>query len=519
MIARAALVGALALGLGCGARTGLEALDGGPVAPPCVTDRDCDDGRHCTGTERCLEGRCAAGDPVECAAPAGVCDEARCDDTARACVTARVSADRDGDGYFGRVRGRPACGDDCDDDNPAVHPGATEVCNSRDDDCDGAVDEGSRLVTTDTLVRVSDAATQPGGPGGLAWTGASYTASWWAYQGGKARVFVSPLDRLGQRQGEAQPVSLLPADAFGAALAWTGRAVGAVWQDRRDPGAGYEVYFNRFDPTGARLGPDVRVSGTAGHSIQPALVWTGTDFVVVWQEAIDRRDPSRFVLAVRRLDATGRPATAALVLAAIPRSAEGPSIAAAPDGTLGVAWTDTRDGGRAVYFEAYTLGETLRIVAPARRVSPPGHTAVHPHAVFNAGAWALTWYDDAAGSSDREVWGAVLGSDGAAQTAARRLTADAGFSRYPRWLPFGDRLLLVWGDDRADARYALWAQVFSPGLVPLTEPMQVTPTAPSAASVSPTLSFGPDGDVGVLFRDARDGRIGTWFTRLRCEMP
>jgi len=31
---------------------------------------------------------------------------------------------------------------DCDDDNPAVHPGALEVCNGLDDDCNGTVDDG-----------------------------------------------------------------------------------------------------------------------------------------------------------------------------------------------------------------------------------------------------------------------------------------------------------------------------------------------------------------------------------------
>ncbi|HEU5181730.1 MAG TPA: putative metal-binding motif-containing protein, partial [Candidatus Polarisedimenticolia bacterium] len=34
------------------------------------------------------------------------------------------------------------CGGDCNDSNPAVHPGATDVCNGVDDDCDNAVDEG-----------------------------------------------------------------------------------------------------------------------------------------------------------------------------------------------------------------------------------------------------------------------------------------------------------------------------------------------------------------------------------------
>jgi hypothetical protein len=41
-------------------------------------------------------------------------------------------ADADGDGFIA---------DDCDDGNPAVNPGATEVCDAVDDDCDGAVDE------------------------------------------------------------------------------------------------------------------------------------------------------------------------------------------------------------------------------------------------------------------------------------------------------------------------------------------------------------------------------------------
>ncbi len=59
--------------------------------------------------------------------------------------TPRVHAccvDQDGDGYGVRdLRWCPHPEPDCDDTNPAVNPGATEVCNGIDDNCDGIVDD------------------------------------------------------------------------------------------------------------------------------------------------------------------------------------------------------------------------------------------------------------------------------------------------------------------------------------------------------------------------------------------
>lgn len=67
-------------------------------------------------------------------------------------------ADKDGDGY-GDVNnpkydqlltlyGYTYETGDCDDQNPAVHPGVTEICgNAIDDNCDGMVDEGCPTIT------------------------------------------------------------------------------------------------------------------------------------------------------------------------------------------------------------------------------------------------------------------------------------------------------------------------------------------------------------------------------------
>jgi hypothetical protein len=68
-----------------------------------------------------------------------------------------VDADKDG-------HGAAPCGDDCDDVDPSVHPGAPEVCNGRDDNCDGYIDE-VRVLSEEIVL--SESATYNGQIGRL----------------------------------------------------------------------------------------------------------------------------------------------------------------------------------------------------------------------------------------------------------------------------------------------------------------------------------------------------------------
>lgn len=129
------LLGALLAAAGSCSRTGLSRLKLEPDAGPQPCAR-CDDGVFCNGKELCdPDGEeCLPGTPERCD-DGDECTLDRCDAQTDRCVQERSPRDRDRDGF-------DACGGDCDDANAAVHPGATELCNAVDEDCDQAADEG-----------------------------------------------------------------------------------------------------------------------------------------------------------------------------------------------------------------------------------------------------------------------------------------------------------------------------------------------------------------------------------------
>lgn len=107
----------------------------------CLAPGDCDgDGsRHqleCGGDD-CddTDGDRKPGNPERCDA------EGHDEDCNPETVAGEHDGDLDGDGFVSNLCcNGSACGSDCDDTRRDVHPGATELCNAIDDDCDGVVD-------------------------------------------------------------------------------------------------------------------------------------------------------------------------------------------------------------------------------------------------------------------------------------------------------------------------------------------------------------------------------------------
>jgi len=508
-----------ALAGGCGARTPLNV---GPPQPPCFVDDDCPGIKNL-----CKPVYCDLAAGAEAGAPrnGGLCielEEKLCDDndpcTDDKCVAKTgeckyevATRDLDGDGFRGPragfLPGEPgSCGDDCDDRSPLAYPGNTEVCDGVDNDCNGVVDDGATYIPLlNEPIRLSQDGMTPAGPGGLAWSGISYASAYTVTNEGFS-MRVSMLAPTGDPLGPEAPIVFQNGDNAGGPLVWVGDRYGVAWQDRRT--GDYEVYFTLLGPDGAKVIPDKRLSDADGFSINVSLTWNGQEFIEVWQ---DER-LGLFDLFAQRISLDGEPIGGNVQLTqATVVGNEAPS-AAAGLASVGVAWAPGDALQHFVQFRVFNQDLSPR----SQEISLTDGTtdAVYPTVVWNQDRYVIAWFDKSA--NPKAIYGAVVDEDGNVLVPAKALTKPGAFrSRYPSLKPLGDRVLLVYADDRdQNDGYELYAEMLDQKLEQSGIEQRVT--FAKKDSIYPIATFGPDGNVGILFRDDRLGSQHVFFTRLGC---
>jgi hypothetical protein len=522
----------------CGARTELEVPPPIPPAPECRRHADCpghDDPCepvHCVDPEKYRDKLpelpagvplpplvCALVAPVDCD-DGDACTTDACNRETGGCEHTAATLDLDGDGHRaplpGKKPGAPdACGDDCNDASPLAFPGNPEICDGVDNDCNGVVDDGAAFTPLeDEPVRVSDF--EPAGPGGLAFGGDGYLAVYGGDDGaGDFNVFSSRLDPSGNKLSpKPQNISFQNADASGGPVVWVGDRYGVAWQDRRE--GNYEVYFTLLKPDGQKAIGDLRLTNAPGFSINVQLAWNGTEFIVVWQD--DRNGV--YQIWGQRLSVDGAllgenvQLTGSMVSGGVDDEAP---VVASGTSSLGIAFGKGFSGQQIVRFRTVEHG-TLAPRGGPIDLSPSGGEAVYPVVVWNEDRYVVAWFERAL--SPKAIYAAVVSEDAEILVPPTQITLPGGFrSRYPSLLPLGDRLLVVYADDRdGNDGYELYTRMVSGGLAPLGAESRLT-TAPGD-SIWPIATFGPQGNVGILFRDDRlGGAHHVYFTRLGCVTP
>lgn len=505
---------ALSVGLGCGARTelaGYEADDA--AAPECVYPLDCPGGADLCSPVACVEGKCVAKPKLDCD-DLNPCTDDACEPEHGRCTHALRTLDVDRDGHRGPLAGHKAgdpgaCGDDCDDTSARAYPGNKEICDGVDNDCNGVVDDGARylpLTSEPDAVRVSSDGLAPIYPGGLAFANGSYFAALTGAVATKSRVFTVSLDEDGKKRAPEEQLTKVVADAFGGHVVWTGDGFGVTWEDRRT--SSWEVYFSRLDANGDKLAADVLVSEDDGYwSYYDALAWTGTEFVVVWE---DWPAFNRMTIRGRRLDAKGAPIGVDVELVNDEVRSESPTVAVGRSG-IGMVWNRMNVDHHEVYFQ--TFDRALAPVSAPVRVTSDAIGGSYPTLVWNDDRYVVAWADP--DGVPHAIYAATFDEGAKILTPTTKVTDSARWSRFPALLPMGDRLEMLFSDTKdQNSGYELYVKQLSRTLGTIGDERRITRGV--GDSIAPIAAFGPVGEAGVLFSDYRLDTPHVYFTRLAC---
>jgi hypothetical protein len=176
----------------------------------------------------------------------------------------------------------------------------------------------------------------------VAWAGSQYGVAWEDNRLGAKQIYLARVTSWGSKSGSDLRVSTGGTSSF-VSMAWSGSEFGIAWQDTRSPTS--EIFMRRVDGLGATVGTDVRLTSAESTAEYADVVWTGSLYAVAWDD--NRTGTNQIYLGL--VDPTGARIGSDVRVTDTISWGDEPSLAWTGS-ELGIAWVDDRDGNRVIYF-------------------------------------------------------------------------------------------------------------------------------------------------------------------------
>jgi hypothetical protein len=213
-----------------------------------------------------------------------------------------------------------------------------------------------------------------------------YAVAWNDTRDGTFQIYLARLQYDGTKIGVETRVSTGTALSASPSLAASSSGFGVAWHDLRDPG-GLQIYFARLDPTGARIGNDVRLSALGLAGGEPSVASSGGGYGIVWSSTPGSGGEAQWVSVNAGGTVSGNP----VALTSTGNTAGSPALVARDMG-YAIAWPDGRDGDNEINVAELDLNGT--IVGTEIRVSNDAIASVGPSLARTPLGYGVAWTSD-----------------------------------------------------------------------------------------------------------------------------
>jgi hypothetical protein len=382
--------------------------------------------------------------------------------------------------------------------------GAEDPCDGLDNDGDGTVDpgcdtvcDGAEPLGSDRRVSEASNAMSPA----AVFTGLQYGIAWEDQRDGNREIYFARTDPSGVKLGPDLRVTNNAAESSNPTLVWTGSEYGLAWEDTRD--GNREIYFTRIDTSGTEIGGDIRITIAGGDSVHPSLAWNGSEYGVAWEDARGGLPQIYFA----RLSFAGVKIGSDVQVTTGFTASSTPSLVWTGS-EYGLAWNRATTVNDVYFVRLDSLGAPI---GGETRVTDVAKRKDAPSLAWNGNGFGVAWTDYRNGLNT-EIYLARLDALGTEIGDEKRVTDSTGGSLVPRLTWSGGEYGVAWGDSR-DGNYEIYlARLDSSGI---KSGADLRLTQDDAGSGSPVLIWGGE-RYAVVWHDDRLPGDGIYWKEVRC---